>query len=128
MSYHVIVTREDGQWLADVPELDGAHTWARSLPALDRAVRVVVLAADLPDEDVDRVELDFEYHTGEDLIDERAARLRSQRATLDEEYRDLARDTEQVASALAARYSVRDAAMLTGVSYQRVSQLTRKAA
>ena len=46
--YRVVVTREDGSWLADVPGLEGAHTYARSLPALDRAVReVVVLAAGL---------------------------------------------------------------------------------
>ena len=49
--YRVVVTREDGHWLADVPSLEGAHTYARSLPTLDQAVReVVVLAADLPDE------------------------------------------------------------------------------
>ena len=50
-TYRVVVTREDGHWLADVPSLEGAHTYARSLPTLDQAVReVVVLAADLPDE------------------------------------------------------------------------------
>jgi hypothetical protein len=50
-TYRVIITREDGLWLADVPSLQGAHTYARSLPALDQAVReVVVLAADLPDD------------------------------------------------------------------------------
>ena len=48
-AFRVVVTREDGQWLADVPELQGAHTYARSLPSLDQAVReVVVLAAGLP--------------------------------------------------------------------------------
>jgi len=30
----VIVTREGGAWLADVPEPEGAHTFARTLPAL----------------------------------------------------------------------------------------------
>lgn len=39
VSYRVVVTREDGAWLADVPTLDGAHTWARNLPTLDLAVR-----------------------------------------------------------------------------------------
>lgn len=51
--YRVIVTHENGAWLADVPELAGAHTHARTLPALDRAVReVVVMADDRPDEDM----------------------------------------------------------------------------
>ena len=47
-TYHVVVTREDGSWLADVPELAGAHTDARNLPTPDRYVReVIVLAAGL---------------------------------------------------------------------------------
>jgi len=36
-TYRVVITREDGQWLADVPSLEGAHTYAGSLPALDHA-------------------------------------------------------------------------------------------
>jgi predicted RNase H-like HicB family nuclease len=42
-TYRVIITRDDGHWLADVPSLQGAHTYARSLPALDQAVREVVV-------------------------------------------------------------------------------------
>ena len=58
--YGVLVTREDGHWLADVPALAGAHTYARSLPALDQAVReVIVLAADLPDEAMPGLVLDY---------------------------------------------------------------------
>lgn len=65
MSYRVVVTREGDSRLADVPELEGAHTWARNLPAFDRAVReVVVLAADLPDEAMPDLDLAYEYHTG----------------------------------------------------------------
>jgi predicted RNase H-like HicB family nuclease len=46
----VVLTREDGHWLADVPELQGAHAYARNLPSLDQAVReVIVLAARLLD-------------------------------------------------------------------------------
>jgi len=62
--YRVVVTREDDHWLADVPELQGAHTYARSLPALDQAVReVVVLAADLPDAAMPEIVLDYDHHT-----------------------------------------------------------------
>ena len=28
-AFRVVVTREDGQWLADMPELAGAHTYAQ---------------------------------------------------------------------------------------------------
>jgi len=62
--YRVAVTREDGHWLADVPDLQGAHTYARSLPGLDQAVReVIVLAADLPDEAMPKLVIDYDYHT-----------------------------------------------------------------
>lgn len=69
MSYRVVVTREEGQCLADVPELEGAHTFARSLPALDRYVReVVLLAADLPDDAMTGLELDYVYDVREEAV------------------------------------------------------------
>lgn len=49
--YEVKVTREDGSWLADVPAVPGAHTFARSLAGLARSVReVIILMADLDDD------------------------------------------------------------------------------
>lgn len=51
MAYIVHVTREDHAWLGEVLGLPGAHTFAPSLSALERAVReVIVLAADLSDD------------------------------------------------------------------------------
>jgi len=51
ITYEVVATREDGMWLADVPAVPGAHTFARSLPALLESVREVVgLMDDLPDD------------------------------------------------------------------------------
>lgn len=129
-AYRVVVTRADGHWLADVPSLEGAHTYARSLPTLDQAVReVVVLAADLPDEAMPGLVLDYEYHTGDPSLDATAR-----------EVRQLRRDAEELAAAAAATrtgraaaelvgrgLSVRDVAALLGVSPQRVSQLTAQA-
>jgi predicted RNase H-like HicB family nuclease len=63
--YRVVVTREGDNWLAEVPELQGAHTFARSLGALDQYVReVIVLAADLPDEAMPGLELEWELPSG----------------------------------------------------------------
>ena len=60
MSYAVLVTRDGDSWLADVPSVPGAHTFARSLEGLARSVReVVVLMNDLPDDAA--VELDFHF-------------------------------------------------------------------
>lgn len=129
MSYTVIVTREAGYWLAEVAELtSGAHTEARTLGALDTAVReIIVLAEDLPDEAMPDLELAYEYRTGDKQVDKEAAEVRRDRAYLAELDREVAARTEATARRLVSQgYSVRDAAVLTGVSYQRVSQLTHR--
>ena len=90
-AFRVVVTREDGQWLADVPELHGAHTYARSLPSLDQAVReVVVLAADLPDEAMPELVLDYDYHTGDPELDATALEVRRLRRGGSQEPPDVA--------------------------------------
>lgn len=125
-TYRVVVTREDGAWLADVPELSGAHTYARTLPALDRAVReVVVLAADRPDEDMPVLCLAYEYRTGDPQLDTTTAEvreLREQAHTIAETA--TARTNEAAALMVKRGLSVRDTAALLGISPQRVSQLT----
>jgi len=127
-AYRVVVTREDGHWLADLPGLQGAHTYARSLPALDQAVReVVVLAADLPDEAMPGLTLDYDYHTGDADLDATALEVRQLRRQADELAAAAAARTGQAAAELVARgLSVRDAAALLGISPQRVSQLTAR--
>lgn len=125
----VVVTREGGMWLADVPALEGAHTYARSLPSLDQAVReVIVLAADLPDEAMPQLVLDYRYETGDPELDATALEVRRLRRQADELAAEVAARTGQVAVDLVARgLSVRDVASLLGISPQRVSQLTAKA-
>ncbi len=125
----VVVTREDDRWLADVPALQGAHTYARSLPALDQAVReVIVLAADLPDEAMPGLVLDYRYDTGDPELDTTALEVRRLRRQADELSVAVTARTREVAVQLVARgLSVRDVAALLGISPQRVSQLTAKA-
>jgi predicted RNase H-like HicB family nuclease len=128
-TYRVVVTREDRRWLADVPELQGAHTYARSLPSLDQAVReVVVLAADLPDEAMPELILDYDYHTGDPDLDAAALEVRHLRREADDLAAAATARTTQAAAQLVARgLSVRDVGALLGISPQRVSQLTAKA-
>jgi len=62
MSYRTVVTREGHLWLADVPALAGAHTYAGNLLALDEAVReVIALVEDLPDGAESTLELDWDF-------------------------------------------------------------------
>lgn len=129
MSYTVTVTREAGYWLAEVTDLSsGAHTEARTLGGLDTAVReIIVLAEDLPDEAMADLDLAYEYRTGDERVDTEASELRRQRAHVAELDHEVTTRTETMARSLVSQgYSVRDAGILTGVSYQRVSQLTHK--
>lgn len=128
-TYRVIITRDDDHWLADVPSLQGAHTYARSLPKLDQAVReVVVLAADLPDDAMPDLVLEFEYHTGDASLDATTREIRQLRRHAEEMAAAAATRTSEAAAELVARgMSVRDVAALLGISPQRVSQLTARA-
>ena len=73
--YWVNVTRERDAWLADVPDVPGAHTFARSLSALQRSVReVIVLMTDRPDDALDDFDLDVRYEIGDSSAAVAAAR------------------------------------------------------
>ncbi|MBC8092354.1 MAG: type II toxin-antitoxin system HicB family antitoxin [Pseudonocardia sp.] len=123
--YRVVVTREGADWLADVPQLPGTHTFARSLRGLDRMVRdAVVLMADLPDEAALDLALDWEYHLGDPAVDEAVRTTRAAREAAAEAERAAQDATRQLVRVIAERGgSVRDIAALVRMSHQRVSQL-----
>jgi DNA-binding NarL/FixJ family response regulator len=89
---------------------------------------VIVLAADLPDEAMPELVIDYDYHTGDPELDASAVEVRRLRQQANELAATATAQTEQAAIRLVARgLSVRDAAALLGISPQRVSQLTAKA-
>jgi hypothetical protein len=99
-----------------VPELPGAHTFARTLPALGRAVREVVVPI---------LTLEYDYHTGHPALDAETARVRALRKQAERPLRRASASTATAArDPVANGVSARDAAALLGVSPQRVSQLT----
>lgn len=125
-TYRVVVTRENGAWLADVPELDGTHTYARNLPGLDQSVReVIAMTEDLPDGAETTLKIAYEYHTGDPQVDAVTSWLRTNRERLRVEERHIAEKTVEVAKELVSTHSmsVRDAATLIGVAPQRISQV-----
>jgi len=62
--YTARCVREGNNWLAEVEELPGAHTWARNLKDLERNVReAIVLAADLPEDQIDSFLLQLVWGT-----------------------------------------------------------------
>jgi hypothetical protein len=120
--YRVNVTRERDAWLADVPDVQGAHTFARSLSALQRNVReVVVLMTDRPDGALDDFDLDIRYEIGDSSA--AVATARRARAEAEQAERVSAEAIRQAVAELPASMSVRDVAALLGVSHQRVAQV-----
>lgn len=127
MSYTVYVTREDGHWQASVEGLPGGHTYARTLTALDRDVReVIVLMADLPDDAMSGLDISYRYDVADTAVFE-GADVGHRRADLAAAEHRLADDTyATVTRLLDAGYSVRDVAALVGLTPGRVSQLARR--
>ncbi len=87
-----------------------------------------MLAADLPDEAMPELVIDYDYHTGDPELDTTAVEVRRLRRQADELAATATAQTAQAAIRLVARgLSVRDAAALLGISPQRVSQFTARA-
>ena len=104
--YRVSVTRERDAWLADVPDVAGAHTFARSLSALQRSVReVIVLMTDRPDDALDDFDLDVRYEIGDSSAAVAAARRA--RAEAERAERASAEAIRQAVAELPASLSVR---------------------
>ncbi|MQA26550.1 MAG: type II toxin-antitoxin system HicB family antitoxin [Micromonosporaceae bacterium] len=130
-TYKVHVTREDEHWLADVPDVPGAHTHARSLAGLRRAVReVITLMADYADsavDDEDAFDIVFGFDFADDDMDSMITAIRELRAQVDQAQRRLAELTPSALHALDSEgLSVRDEAEVLGLSHQRVQQLRQE--
>jgi hypothetical protein len=134
VTYRVAVSREDPWWVAvaygeGLPE-HGAATESRTLAGLEEKIRdLIVLRTDadlsMPyDEAVRSFDLEWSWdigtHAAAALDAYRAARIAADAAQA--QYAAMA---QAAAAALAAdlHASVRDAAELMGLSYQRVAQL-----
>jgi predicted RNase H-like HicB family nuclease len=120
--YEVIVSHEDGAWMADVPSVPRAHTSARSLMGLAKAVReVIILMGDLEDDATPK--LSFVYQVDDVAVEDAAAVGRECRETREREGRLAAATSEAVARLAQKGYSVRDTAALLDLTPGRVSQL-----
>jgi predicted RNase H-like HicB family nuclease len=144
--YTAEVRWEDGQWQASVTDVPGAHTFARTLSALRKRLReVIVLMDDRPDselEDERAFDVVLWVKIPQDLTSEfmaqsgprdvmtvvrpeqalqmaADARERAAKAEAEAEHTT----TVAVLMGQQAGISLRDMAVLLGVSHQRVAQI-----
>jgi predicted RNase H-like HicB family nuclease len=116
---------ESGVWVVSVPELRGVVTQARRLDQVrDLAADAIALWLNTQPESID-VELDVRLPKNYATLADRAVALRSQ---ADQVHQQAAAATKQAAIQLVKEVglTVRDAAEILGVSFQRVQQLVGK--
>jgi predicted RNase H-like HicB family nuclease len=122
MTYRVDVERDEaGYWIADAPEVPGAHTFARRLDQVpERIAEAIAVALDVGD-----VEVKLDVHLSPDLEEAVSGALVSRQAA-ELAAHNAGDATRRAARALlAAGFSRRDAGALLGVSHQRVDQLLK---
>jgi predicted RNase H-like HicB family nuclease len=121
-TYDVRVTREDGAWLADVPAVEGAHTYARSLPGLKKSVREVIILMDDLDDNAD-VDMRLSFHGTDQAITDAVKVGQQRRAIAEQEAEVMASTASSVTELIKVGYSVRDVAELLHITAGRVSQI-----
>lgn len=123
MTYEVRVSREGDKWLADVPQVRGAHTFAKSLEGLERSVREVIQLMDDDRDEATEIAVDFVFAEIDGPV--RSAYLAGQErrelATRERELQD--RTRALVAELIDQGVSGRDAARILAITNGRVSQL-----
>ena len=88
---------------------------------------VVTRGADLPDDALDQLVLDYDYRSGGPQLDADAAALRRRRTELTGLADEVEERTRELGSrGVGAGLPLRDVAVLLGVSHQRVAQVARR--
>jgi hypothetical protein len=114
-AYDVRVTREGGAWLADVPAVEGAHTYARSLPGLTKSVREVIILMNDLDDDTD-IDLCLNFYGTDQVIHEAVRVGQQRRAIAEQEAAVMASTASSVTDLIKVGYSVRDVAELLHIT------------
>lgn len=126
MSRHfdVIVTKEDGWWVAQTQGVTGGATEARKLK--DLRGEVIDLLSGLLDLDEADIELTMQMGEAVPAAAEQINTFRDAQQALDDAKATYEQAQREAAVQLREQgVSVRDAAELLGLSFQRVSQLTQ---
>lgn len=124
MIYTVTARQEERNWLATVTNLEGAHTFAKSLSRLDANVReLIALIEDLPEGAEGDLNVEWTIHDAPDIVLS-AKRVGEARLAAQQAMRQVELDTKQKVHELTQQgYSQRDQAFLLGVTPGRIAQL-----
>lgn len=126
--YRVVFTKEGDNWVVVAPDLRGAHSWGPNLrSATEHIKEAIALVLGLPEGAEETMVLDPSYRVeSADSADadvfRRALEARSELKTAQAKAEEALR--QAIAEGRKHRVSMRDIATMTGVSYQRVAQVS----
>ncbi len=124
-TYDIDIYRDEaGYWIADVPSVPGAHTFAKRIDQITANIREAIgVALDI---DTDAIEINLRVALGPSL-EKLLGEARHLRDVADEATQAASEASREAARALVEQgeLSLRDAGALLGVSHQRVGQLVK---
>ena len=125
-TYDIDIYRDEaGYWIADVPSVPGAHSFAKRIDQINVNIREAIAVA-LDIDDTDEIEINPRVALGSSL-EKLLGEARHLRDVADEATQAASEASREAARALVEQgeLSLRDAGALLGVSHQRVGQLVK---
>ena len=125
-TYDIDIYRDEaGYWIADVPSVPGAHSFAKRIDQITSNIREAIAVA-LDIDDTDAIEINPRVALGSSL-EKLLGEARHLRDVADQATQAASEASREAARALVEQgeLSLRDAGALLGVSHQRVGQLVK---
>ena len=124
-SFTAHCTRTGGWWAISVPDADGLWTQSKRLDQVEEMARDAIGA--VMDLDDDQIEVQLEVELEDPVLREAVANVRHLRAEAERLQHEASVQMSEAVHLLRdkADLSMRDVAVLLGVSHQRVGQLAR---
>ena len=124
-SFTAHCTRTGGWWAISVPDADGLWTQSKRLDQVEEMARDAIGA--VMDLDDDQIEVQLEVELEDPALREAVANVRHLRAEAERLQHEASVQMSEAVHLLRdkADLSMRDVAVLLGVSHQRVGQLAR---
>ena len=128
MTFRVVFTKEGNNWTVVAPDVHPAHSWGPNLSsAAERIKEAIALVLDFPEGSEQLIELDAEYRIDGMKSNEASVFRQAKKARQDlRDAQEQADETLKEAVDHGRRHglSTRDIAAMTGVSHQRIAQIS----
>lgn len=128
MTVNVVFTKEGNNWTVVAPDVHPAHSWGPNLRSATKHIKeAIALVLDLPEGAEQLIELDADYRI-EGMKSNEVSVFRHAK-TARQDLHDVQKQADETLKEAVAHgrkhgLSTRDIATMTGVSHQRVAQIS----